>query len=103
MIDSLFDKKTSKCFDKLARQQAELDEKKRYLSKQAKLKMESETITKIFDVVDNNGHPDEKELSNKIRQKYNDHIPLEFDDYMNLNDLYKSNFMFFSNKGANNE
>lgn len=103
MIDSLFDKKISKSFDKLAKQQAELDKKKRDLEKIVKLKMESETITKVFDIVDKNGHPDEKQLSNKIRQKYNDNQALEFDDYMNLNDLYKSNFKSFSNKGANDE
>ena len=61
-----------------------------------------ETIVKVLDVVDANGHPTEKAISLELREKYTNY-ELEFDDIMTLETLYKSNYRYFKNKDENDE
>ena len=61
-----------------------------------------DTIIKILDVVDENGHPKEKITSHELRNKYINH-ELEFDDIKTLDALYKSNHKHFKNKGERDE
>lgn len=103
MINSLFDKKTQKIFDELARQQAVIDEKKRKLASKSCKELDSETIQTVLKLVKENGHPNEKNLAKTIEEKYMAGIELEFDDFMDLDNLYKSNYKFLTNKGANDE
>lgn len=102
MIDSLFDKSTSKKFDGLAKKQAEIDEKKRDLVKETMRKLDSETIINILDIVKSGGHPNEKNRSEEIGKKYFSGAEMEFNDLMDLNNLYKSNYKKFLEKGVNN-
>lgn len=103
MIDSLFDKGTMKKFDDLAKKQAELNIKKSDLVKKTMLKIDTETVKDVIGVVKKYGHPDEKILSEEIGSKYFSGNRLDFDDLMNLDNLYKSNFERFSKKDADNE
>lgn len=103
MIDSLFDKGTLKKFDEIAKRQAKLDDKKSNLSKQAMKKLDSETVVKVMEVVKKYGHPNEKQLTLEIENKYFSGQELQFDDLMNLDNLYKSNFEKFSKRDADNE
>lgn len=103
MIDSLFDKNTMKKFDNLASKQAKLDYKKNMLTKKTMEKMEAETMVKVLDVVENYGHPNEKLLSNKIKEKYFAGEELEFTDLLNLDNLYKSNYQKFQKRDAKDE
>lgn len=103
MIDSLFDKGTMKKFDDLARRQAKLDNKKDNLVKNTMENTSSETLINVLDVVKKYGHPNEKKLSEEIENKYLSGDNLEFDDLMNLDSLYKSNFEKFSKKDAYDE
>lgn len=103
MIDSLFDKGRMKKFDDLAKKQAKLDDKKHDLVKQTMEKIDSETLAKVLEIVKRYGHPSEKKLSEEIEKKYFSGEELEFDDLMNLDSLYKSNFEKFSKKDVDNE
>ena len=103
MIDSLFDKGTMKKFDDLAKKQAKLDDKKDNLVKETMEKMAPETLVKVLDVVKKYGHPREKNMSEEIEDKYFSGKKLEFNDLMNLESLYKSNYEKFSNKDVDDE
>lgn len=103
MIDSLFDKKTQKIFNELARKQAAIDEKKRKLAQKSSKELDSKTIQAVIKLVKENGHPNEKNRAEIIEKKYMSGIELEFDDFMDLDDLYKSNYKSFTNKDANDE
>ena len=103
MIDSLFDKGTIKKFDEIAKKQAKLNEQKNNLVKQTMGKMDSETLVNVMEVVKKYGHPSEKKLTQEIEEKYFSGKELQFDDLMNLDSLYKSNFEKFSKRDANNE
>ncbi len=103
MINSLFDKGTMKRFDDLAKKQAKLNNKKSDLVKKTMENMDSETLVNVLDIVNKYGHPNEKKLSKEIENKYSSGERLSFDDLMNLDSLYKSNFEKFSNKDAENE
>ena len=99
MLNSLFDKNTMKHFDSLARKQAKLDERKKSLVQHFMENLDSDTINDIFQIVKKYGHPNEKKLSEEIEKKYFLGEDLEFDDLMNLESLYKSNYKNFSQKG----
>lgn len=100
MIDSLFDKKTAKTFNAIAKQKAKLHEKEIDATQKFMRDTRPETITKILDLVEQKGHPDEVKLSQEIRNKYQGDCTFEFDDIMRLDSLYKSNYKYFSdNKG----
>lgn len=103
MIDSLFDEKTAKNFDDLATKQAKLDAKKRNLSEKSMKQLDSQTLKNVFEVVSRYGHPNEKNICDKLNSKYNLGEELEFEDLLTLDNLYKSNFKNFSNKGVDNE
>lgn len=103
MMDSLFEKGEMKRFDSLATKQAKLDEEKRILVKRTMEKMDSDTLLKVFDLVKKSGHPNEKDLSEKIEKKYNSGEALEFNDLINLDNLYKSNYQKFLKKDVKNE
>jgi hypothetical protein len=103
MIDSLFDKGTMKKFDDLAKKQAKLEEKKKNLVKKSMEKMDSETLVNVLKVVKEYGHPREKKLSEEIEKKYFSGEELGFNDLVNLDSLYKSNFEKFSKKDDDDE
>lgn len=103
MINSLFDKGTMKKFDALAKKQAKLNSEKSDLVKKTMEKMDSETFINVLNIVNEHGHPNEKKLSKEIENKYSSGERLDFDDLMNLDSLYKSNFENFSNKDVENE
>ena len=103
MIDSLFDKKTMKKFDDLAAQQAELEDNQRNLVKETMRKINSRTFIDVFEVVKAYGHPCEQKLSAEIEKKYFLGEELEFDDLINLDSMYKSNFENFSKKDDDDE
>lgn len=103
MIDSLFDKKTAKKFDSIATRKAKQERDEQEFVDNFMRTTSSDTITSVFDVVDAFGHPEEKELSHKLREKYGDGQRLCFDDIMTLESLYKSNYQNYTNKGDSNE
>lgn len=103
MIDSLFDKRTMKKFDGLANKQAKLNEKKKNLMKETMEKMDPETLVNVFEIVKKYGHPSERKLSEEIEKRYFSGEELGFNDLMNLDSLYKSNFEKFSKKDDNDE
>lgn len=102
MIDSLFDKSTIKKFDSLASQQAKLDEKKQDLVKEIMRKLDPETVKNILSTVKGGGHPNEQKRSEEIEEKYISGEELEFNDLMDLHNLYKSNYKKFIEKGVDN-
>lgn len=103
MISSLYDKKISKKIDNLATKQAKLNDKKSILVKEVMEQLDSETLINVFDLIEKYGHPREKELSKKIKEKYISGRELELNDLVNLESLYKSNYEQFSKKENNNE
>ena len=103
MINSLFDKGTMKKFDALAQKQAKLNNEKSDLVKKTMEKMDPETLINVLDIVKKYGHPNEKKRSKEIESKYFSGESLDFDDLMNLDSLYKSNFEKFSDKDVENE
>lgn len=102
MLDSLFDKKQAKLFDTIAKKKAKLHTKELSAVEDFMSSNSMETIVKVLDIVDANGHPNEKTLSHELRNKYTNHT-LEFDDIMTLETLYKSNYKYFKNKDENDE
>ena len=105
MINSLFDKKTMKKFDDIANKQAViankqaiLNDKKKELAKETMVKIEPATLASVFEIVKKYGHPSEQNLSGKIEQKYLAGEELTFDDLINLDNLYKSNYENFIKK-----
>mgnify|MGYP004644519033 FL=1 len=103
MIESLYDKKTSKRIDDLANKQAKLDNKKANLADEIMINLEPETLKKVFELIKKNGHPSEKKKSEEIEKKYEQGEDLEFNDWVSLDKLYKSNFGKFSKEDDNNE
>ena len=103
MVNSLFDKDTMKKFDALAKKQAKLEDKKKNLVKKSMETMNSETLVDVLGIVKKYGHPSEKKLSEEIEKKYFSGEELEFNDLMNLDSLYKSNFEKFSKKDDDDE
>ena len=65
--------------------------------------MDSETLVNVFDIVKRYGHPNEKRMSKGLEDKYSSGEGMDFDDLMNLDSLYKSNFEKFSIKDVDNE
>ena len=57
----------------------------------------------VFKIVKKNGHPSEQKRSEEIEQKYVSGEELSFNDLMNLDSLYKSNYEKFSKKDDSNE
>lgn len=103
MIDSLFDKKTAKKFDTIAEKRAKQATEEREFVNNFMRTTSSETITSVLDVVDKFGHPEEQKISHEFREKYIRGDRLCFDDLMTLENLYKSNYQNYINKGDNNE
>lgn len=103
MIDSLFDKKTAKRFDTIAKEKAKLRIEEKAAVTDFMAFTSRDTILKILDIVEEYGHPNEINLSRELRNKYCNDNRLEFDDLITLNTLYKSNYSFFKNKGDSNE
>lgn len=103
MINALFDKGTMKKFDDLAKKQAKLDEKKNNLVKKTMVDIDSDTLKNVLNTAKEYGHPEERKLSEEIENKYISGEKLGFDDLMNLDSLYKSNYRNFSNKDVENE
>ena len=97
MLNSLFDKKTAKQFETISKERAKLQAKEDEAVKNFMHCNSMETIIAILDIVDQNGHPRERDLSLQIRNKYLN-AELEFDDVKSLEALYKSNYRFFKNK-----
>lgn len=100
MINSLFDRKQAKQFDTIAKEKAKLHKKELSAVEDFMSSNSMETIVKVLDVVDANGHPTEKAISLELREKYTNY-ELEFDDIMTLETLYKSNYRYFKNKDEN--
>ena len=98
MINSLFDRKLTKKFDSIARQKANIQKEENDLCKEFMSKIKCETILCILDTVEKNGHPNEKNISRNLRNKYEQET-LSFDDIIVLNNLYKSNYRNINNKG----
>ncbi|MCB6991394.1 hypothetical protein LI187_12980 [bacterium 210820-DFI.6.38] len=92
-----------KKFDALAKKQAKLEDKKKNLVKKSMETMNPETLTDVLEIVKKFGHPSEKKLSEEIENKYFSGEELGFNDLMNLDSLYKSNFEKFSKKDDDNE
>lgn len=92
-----------KKFDNLASKQAKLDGNKKELVKKTMEKIDSDTLTNIFNVVKQYGHPNEQKVSKEIEQKYFSGKELGFNDLVCLDSLYKSNFEKFSKKDEDNE
>ena len=57
----------------------------------------------VLNVVKKYGHPKEKIISQKIEEKYFAGEGLEFNDLINLDSLYKSNYQKFSKKDVADE
>lgn len=102
LLDSLFDKKQAKQFDTIAKKKAKLHTKEQSAVEDFMSSNSMETIVKVLDIVDAKGHPNEKTMSQDLRNKYTNH-ELEFDDIMTLEALYKSNYKHFKNKDENDE
>ena len=102
MISSLFDKKTAKRFDTIAREKAKIRKKEEKAVEAFMCQNNKTTIIDLLDVVDENGHPNEKNQASKLREKYFGE-GLGFDDVMTLETLYKSNYKYFGNKDENDE
>ena len=102
VINSLFDRKQAKQFDTIAKEKAKLHKKELSAVEDFMSSNSMETIVKVLDVVDANGHPTEKAISLELREKYTNY-ELEFDDIMTLETLYKSNYRYFKNKDENDE
>ena len=103
MINSLFDKRTMKRFDDLANKEAKLNNKKKNLVKETMEKIDAVTLVNVFKIVKKNSHPSEQKRSEEIEQKYVSGEELSFNDLMNLDSLYKSNYEKFSKKDDSNE
>ena len=101
MINSLFDKRTMKRFDDLANKEAKLNNKKKNLVKETMEKIDAVTLVNVFKIVKKNGHPSEQKRSEEIEQKYVSGEELSFNDLMNLDSLYKSNYEKFSKAFSN--
>jgi len=102
LLDSLFNKKQIKQFNSIDKQKAKLRRKEISAVQEFMNSNCMETIVKILDVVDANGHPKEQAASHELRDKYTYH-ELEFEDIMKLAALYKSNYRYFKNSDEKDE
>ncbi len=102
MIDSLFDKKTAKEFNAIAREKAKVSDKERKAVKDFLRNTDSKTIIDVMQNIKAHGHPGEIELTKKLQEHYEKDI-LSFDDIMSLNELFKSNCKHYVNKDESYE
>ena len=102
MIDSLFDKKTAKEFNAIAREKAKVSEKEIKAVKGFLCNTDSKTIVDVFQNIKKYGHPGERKTTTKIQENYEKNT-LSFDDIMTLNELFKSNCKHYINKEEKNE
>ena len=103
MIDTLFDRKMKKSSDLIAEQKAYLSEQEKIFVREFMEKTEPETLSKIFDVIQKNGHPKEKKKAEELANKYLKGEDFEFDEIMSIDALYRSNLKAFANKDDKNE
>ena len=87
----------------LKMENAKLNNKKKNLVKETMEKIDAVTLVNVFKIVKKNGHPSEQKRSEEIEQKYVSGEELSFNDLMNLDSLYKSNYEKFSKKDDSNE
>ncbi len=102
MISSLFDKKTTKKIDSLAKKISEIELEKEKLSKQIMTKTSKEMIYNVLDMAEKFGHPKEQQQSKLLRDKYENKEDFSIDDLLTLRALYNSNYEY-SNRGDSNE
>lgn len=102
MLNSLFDKKTAKQFDSIAKQKAKLHKKEEDAVSSFMCSNSKDMIVNILDIAAEHGHPKEQESSKELLEKYNNGM-LEFDDIITLDTLYKSNYKYFENKDDSDE
>lgn len=131
MIDSLFDKKTAKNINEVAKKKAkvnvettkkiekinneaakrikkvedERNKKNEKINLEGKKLVEdflsrysAQTINQVIGVIKEFGHPGERDEIKNFENKYASN-KLDVDDLIELDKLYKSNYMHFSDKG----
>lgn len=103
MLNSLFDNKTAKKFDTIAKKKARVHDEEVAAAKEFMRNISRETVYNVLDTTDRSGHPDEQSLSLALRNKYDSGQGLEFDDIMTLDALYKSNYKQCNNKDGYDE
>lgn len=99
MIDSLFDKKTTKKINSIAKKKSDIEREETKLSKEIMTKTSKETIYNVLDISEKFGHPNEQESSKSIRAKYDNKEELSLDDILTLKMLYASNYQYMNNRG----
>lgn len=104
MIDSLFDKKTKKQFDTIASKIAKWKNESEILAKKSLRNISRTTIEEVFDSIKKHGHPNEVDKAEELQQKYLDPKQfLNFDDLLDLDNLYQATFQKISNKDSADE
>lgn len=91
MLDSLLDRRTTKKFEALCDKIADIEKQKEKLEKAFMKKTTRETIDSALNIIDQSGHPIDKNASKLLRQKYESGEKLDFEDIVSLIALYKSN------------
>lgn len=66
-------------------------------------KIDSETLYDVLNIANIYGHPNEQKMSEEIKKRYLSAEDLEFNDLVNLDSLYKSNYEKFQKKVDDNE
>lgn len=102
MVGSLFDKKTTKRIDAIAKKKASITLEVDKLSKQIMTKTSKEMIYNVLDMAEKYGHPKEQQQSKMLRDKYENKEDFSIDDFLTLRALYNSNYEY-SNRGDSDE
>lgn len=102
MISSLFDKKTTKKIDAIAKKRASIELEGEKLSKQIMTKTSKEMIYNVLDMAEKFGHPKEQQQSKALRDKYENKEEFSIEDFLTLRALYNSNYKY-NNRGDSDE
>lgn len=91
MIDSLIEEGMMKKCDVLIKKQVKLDDKKREIADKISRKTPPEIVLNILDVSKQKGYIIEQNEAKRIEEKVSSGNELDFDDWIIINNLYKSN------------
>lgn len=90
-------------FKALAKKKAKLADQENKLMEKFNLKTDDQTLREVFEIIQAKGKPIEQKTVSGIKERYESGEPLEADDVMLLDKLYKACGTCLSNKEDEDE
>ncbi len=103
MKDVLLEGNLLKKIQKISNQKAKLEKKEAEAVGDFLAEIDPADLEKIFKIIEENGHPNEKNECQTLKDKYQKGLLFNVDDLIKLDNLYKTNAKNFSKESPSNE